>query len=157
MKLMIVAQSPGTETIPPPDRALEGSSSLRNLMRYSGLNDAEDVYRQATVVNLIPWYLSPNSWPSRAAEKRAWHILQTLDVGSFTHVVGLGVRVRHAISQASGVPENDWFVWHSWNGYWLAHSPHPSGLSREWNDRVTREAGQKFWRETLRARARAVE
>lgn len=150
MKLLIIAQSPGSRKIPPPTRALQDSGSLQNLLRLSGLKDAEMLYQRASVVNLIPWYLEPNQWPSQAAKRRARSILDTLDISEYTHITTLGGRARLAFSTVAELPKNDWFVWHSWKNYWIAFSPHPSGLSREWNDAITRVHGGEFWRKTMR-------
>lgn len=147
MKLLIVAQSPGTERVPPPGRALEGSSSLRNLARYANLDDPEDVYRRASVTNLIPWFVPDGAWPTRLAYRKAHDLL--VDSGEFTHVITLGARARHAFRHWMAGTPTDWFTWHDYHGLGVAFSPHPSGLSREWNEAVNRLRGRRFWSTTL--------
>jgi uracil-DNA glycosylase len=151
VKLLIVAQSLGTASIPPSGRALQGSSSLRNLARYAGLDDIEEVYRKADVINLVPFYVK-HRWPTEWAELKARAMLHdalrdsTLDEP--VRVIGLGGLVRRAI-RGTVTTSDDWFQWHRWFKVQVAFSPHPSGLSRAWNDDRLRAQGLQFWHEAM--------
>lgn len=146
MKLLIVAHSPGTTG--PYKRALDGSSSLRNLARYAALDDPEEVYRRASVVNLIERYIGEN-WPSREAQRRVAEVIMDAKRERMTHIVGLSVNVRIAFCQVLSIPRPEWFDWREAYGLAFAFSPHPSGLSRAWNDATTRARGSAFWHDAL--------
>lgn len=144
-ELLIVAQMPNRPG--GPEQALYGSSSLRRLSRYMGLDAPNDVYHYADVVNLIPQYT--DVWPIPQANRRAEELLSR----HHSFVVGLGAPVRRAFFNAVGFwgkpGKADWFDWHS-SGYGqVAFCPHPSGLNRVWNDAYLIEAAEEFWTDAL--------
>lgn len=132
--------------------ALGGRTGQR-LCRLTGLPDYDALRSVFDLVNIWPEHL--DVWPGdKKCVKRTKRVLTSMNAPV---LVGLGARVRSALRSAGEPVPGGWFQ--AWSSETLAYGvviPHPSGLSRVWNEPGTSE--QATWAlEMARTYARGLE
>lgn len=111
-----------------------GSRVGRRLAELMGL-DGEGYELAADRINL-----HPASGAERGRDKTAAENLASILSGR--RVVALGRRVHEALG---GSTDSGWFSWGLVDGRVMSVAPHPSGLSRWWNDPRNVEAAGRFF------------
>lgn len=134
MKLMIVGTKPNDTIWKPGSRALVGSRSGDRLARLMGVDltdgrvETRNLFEAHEVVKVD-------------CRRRAAEVLDYCKRHGVTHVVFL-VNPRRVVDTAAA--RLKWYE--DVGGMSIAFSPHPSGLSRWWNDEDNRQAALRFWR-----------
>jgi len=119
----------------------------RDLAELCGLV-LPDYYRCFARTNLLDYYPGRSgkgsAFPATDARRQAAEALEHLD--GFRRVVLLGKRVGRAFlgRRQGGV---NWYEWTSDGGPPMAVVPHPSRVSRYWNDHANVQRATRFWAE----------
>lgn len=82
-------------------------------------------------------------WPHTSAQREAAKLVRRFQG---RHALLLGNRVARAF----GVEARDPFVWFDLDGLQAARYPHPSGLSRWWNDPANAQEAARWLRRAVR-------
>jgi len=134
----IVGQAPGRRGGPP----LRGPCGAR-LARLAGLSGVDELARRHELANLLPRFPGKrgkgDAFPPAEA-RRAAHGVRP----KHRDVLLLG---RH-VARAFGV-DRPFFEWWDLGRWRVAVVPHPSGVSRWWNDSANRARAAAFLREAL--------
>ena len=135
---MLIGQDPGRQGTGEP---LSGKAG-RRLAALCGL-DLDAYLARFQRVNLLPVFPGKagkgDRFPLPPAREAARALLPTLEG---RRVVLLGGRVAAAF----GLHRAPLLVWMPIQGTWVAVAPHPSGVSRWWNDPRNVRRAQRFWR-----------
>ena len=137
-----------------PEQPLIGPSG-RRLARLAGVTYPNGFLRAFDRVNVVPHFpgyareSTTVVWPRGVAAGRGRRILEATDG---RYVLLLGRRVAAAM----GFPQARFLkIWHVGESV-LGLLPHPSGLSRWWNDEANVRRAQRFVRSFLKASRRHV-
>jgi len=138
-KPYVIGEAPG----PRPGAPLE--AARRRIARLIREDEAElaELFEWMNLLDEWPGY-GPgggSAFPVEAARRRArMHMINTRPAGVTRNrpFVYLGKRVAAAFDF-----RGEWFEWHNDQ----VVTPHPSGLSRWWNDRANEARARQFWTE----------
>lgn len=118
---------------------MDGPSG-RRLERLLGIEEGQ-LHRAARVVNLIPWWPGPSAsgkgdrFPSSSARLAA----------SRVRLRGTVLLAGRGVARAFGV-RAPFFEWARVGPARVAVIPHPSGVSRWWNEPANLERAERFMR-----------
>lgn len=153
MRPLVVGQAPGPNT--DPEQPLSGRCGER-LAFLCGVSRAEFLLRfeRANLIHKFPGKAGKGDrFPPLAASRG---LVDLLIFGSLSGrpVVMLGTNVARVFG--FNPREVELFRWNvmSGSGLRLALAPHPSGISRWWNEPANVELARRFWRRLAREAAR---
>lgn len=139
MKPLVIGQAPSSSSNP--DWPLSGRSG-RRLAALCGVEEA-DFLEAFDRVNLIP------TFPGKAGKGDAFCIEEARRSALIVRhmqprqVILLGDNVRRAFDVVDGAPL---FRWFRLGPHRAAIAPHPSGVSRWWNEQENEIRARNFWR-----------
>lgn len=116
-----------------------------------GISD-EDLRRRVHLVNLL------SSWPGEATKGDAFPINEARDAAAAlmpTLVDSAIILAGRRVERAFGVGKMPWFRWYAIDFAGIpgpqlfAVMPHPSGVSRAWNDRLLEDDASMFLKNAL--------
>lgn len=144
-RILIVGQAPG----PTPStsrRALDGRCG-RRLERLMGIPEGA-LPRVARTVNLLP------EWPGRSPSGKGdrFPVAEASQVAATLMLRGVVLFAGRGVAAAFGV-RAPFFRWLRLGSARVAVVPHPSGISRWWNDPRNQDTAARFFRALVRGRA----
>lgn len=139
--VVIVGQAPSSKSC----RPLDGASG-RRIAALAGLGGVGELRSRARLLNLV------RRFPGKAGKGDAFPLVEAraaaakIRIPRGSTVVLLGRGVASAFGFA---PSASFFRESSRRGSRVFVAPHPSGISRWWNDPANVERARAFWREVL--------
>lgn len=142
MRPLIIGQAPGPNTNPL--EPLSGRCGER-LAELCGLGPRAflDRFERRNLIDRFPGSAGKGDRFPLPAARRAALITSRSFAGR--DVVLLGDGVARAFELWQVVPRLHWLHDEMWGASRLAVAPHPSGVSRWWNDQANAEKARRFW------------
>jgi uracil-DNA glycosylase len=134
--ITIVGQAPGRWG--DPRRPLGGRCGIR-LARAAGLGSVAELRARARLVNLL------GSYPGKSGKGDAFPMVEAIGAAQRMRPCGIVLLAGKAVGRAFGI-DSEFFEWRRRGGTRYAVIPHPSGVSRWWNDPRNVEVATRFLR-----------